>query len=332
MTPSPRGVSLIAALLWAPGAWSQTSPDPVLVAPPAATARRVVDAEARDFQETAEGFHAYIAGKKAGIKNADNLPFLLSHGARTKESILLVHGFSDSPYYVRALADIFYGAGYNVVAILLPGHGTKPEDLLRVRLGQWQTETEAGFRLAARLGGRVSLGGFSTGGGLVLDALAKNDSSRRPVGDLFLFSPAVKIKDARVPPACIAGAMFFKPWKNDNPDAPEDNPYRYKKLAVNGACQVYWLSVEESLRRAALLSKIEDSGVGVFAAQSEADTVVDPGAVAELMRSLRASAAQEFILYPLSAAVHHNSVPRPETNPFYGELAARLKAFLARRQ
>ena len=41
---------------------------------------------------------------------------------------------SHIPLYVqlrdqlRALADIFYKEGYNVVSVLLPGHGTKPED------------------------------------------------------------------------------------------------------------------------------------------------------------------------------------------------------------
>src|SRR3954462_695769 len=89
-------------------------------------------ASTSEYARAMETFHQYADGKRAGIKNDSNMPFLLTHGRKTSRSILMVHGYTDSPYYVRSLADEFYAQGYNVVAILLPGHGTKPEDLLRV--------------------------------------------------------------------------------------------------------------------------------------------------------------------------------------------------------
>src|ERR1041385_4116649 len=96
--------------------------------------------QAQDYARSVSLWQGYIASKAPLVKNEGNLPFLLTHGRRTARAILLVHGLTDSPYYVRALADVFYAAGYNVAAVLLPGHGTKPEDLLSVRLAQWRRE------------------------------------------------------------------------------------------------------------------------------------------------------------------------------------------------
>src|SRR6185436_10157859 len=39
-------------------------------------------------------------------------------------AVLLVHGLSDSPYSMRALAQTFFEQGYDVVVLRLPGHGT----------------------------------------------------------------------------------------------------------------------------------------------------------------------------------------------------------------
>jgi esterase/lipase len=264
------------------------------------------------------------------------MPFLLTHGQKTARSILMVHGYTDSPYYVRTLADVFFAQGYNVIAILLPGHGTKPEDLLDVKLSQWQDETRFGFGLAAQLGDEVSVAGFSTGGALVLQALAANDASYapRPAGGVFLFSPALEIAgdvktQLQLAVVCaVPGHLSgFKPWVGDA-DAPETNPYRYVKMAVNGACQVYDLTLENIVSRGEILSAIK-KGTGVFAVESEADTMVSPQAVVDFMGSLPVGTKQDFILYPKSDAIRHEDVTRSETNPFYAEVAARIRAFLA---
>ena len=51
---------------------------------------------------------------------------------------LLLHGLSDTPYQVRDLARwLCRERGMLVRGLLLPGHGTVPGDLLRVRWAEW---------------------------------------------------------------------------------------------------------------------------------------------------------------------------------------------------
>lgn len=53
--------------------------------------------------------------------------------------------------------------------MLLPGHGTRPEDMLEVRLEQWQQVVREQTQQLSREVPKVYLGGFSTGANLVLD-------------------------------------------------------------------------------------------------------------------------------------------------------------------
>jgi hypothetical protein len=54
-----------------------------------------------------------------------------------RRGVLLTHGLSDSPYTMRHLAEFFRQNGFRVMAILLPGHGTQPGDLLDVTWQEW---------------------------------------------------------------------------------------------------------------------------------------------------------------------------------------------------
>ena len=49
----------------------------------------------------------------------------------------MVHGLTDAPYAVRDLAQFFQQQGFYVLAMQLPGHGTRPGDLLDIRWQDW---------------------------------------------------------------------------------------------------------------------------------------------------------------------------------------------------
>ncbi len=290
-------------------------------------------AAGKTYEAAAAEFKAYRESKRAGIKNEDNLPFLLSHGSRARRTVLMIHGLTDSPWYMRALGEKLYQQGYNVVSILLPGHGTRPEDLLHVKELQWQQEVDRGLNIAAGLGERISLAGFSTGGALSLDALRRHPELRAE--NVFLFSPALAMNEAdqlKVAVGCQVPwitAHILGEYRESNPETIiEDNPYYYNKMAVNGVCQLYYLTRDVQRGRAQILRSI-GSGTRVFAAQSAADRVVSPAAVTKFMASLPA-AAGVYTLYPAAAGIAHNVLPRPENNPFFPELLLKLQAFTAR--
>src|SRR5512138_1073053 len=87
----------------------------------------------------------------------------------TRGAALLVHGLTDSPYAMHAVAEVLAGRGFEVTVLRLPGHGVLPSGMVHMRLEDWQ----AAVRLAARdvasrvpPGGRFVVGGFSTGAAL----------------------------------------------------------------------------------------------------------------------------------------------------------------------
>jgi carboxylesterase len=70
--------------------------------------------------------------------------------------VLVVHGFTGNPQSMRPLAEAFAAAGHTVSLPLLPGHGTRVEDMLPTRWEDWSAAVEQAYgELAARCEGRV---------------------------------------------------------------------------------------------------------------------------------------------------------------------------------
>ncbi|MGB3766396.1 MAG: alpha/beta fold hydrolase, partial [Phormidesmis sp.] len=127
---------------------------------------------------------------------AGNYPKILHHSKVTDHAVVLVHGLTDSPYYMQAIAEDFARAGFNVVLPLLPGHGLKrPGPAFRsLRHTDWIATVDHAVETAHRLGRRVSIGGLSTGGALSVRKAIKDLGSI--TGGLFLYSAALDIGTA----------------------------------------------------------------------------------------------------------------------------------------
>ena len=82
--------------------------------------------------------------------------------------VVLVHGFTGSPYEVRYLGEQLARAGFTVRAPLLPGHGTSLEDLDATTWKDWTEAVERAvdsMRVRCR---RIAVVGQSLGGLLAL--------------------------------------------------------------------------------------------------------------------------------------------------------------------
>ncbi|MCP4141190.1 MAG: alpha/beta fold hydrolase [Chloroflexi bacterium] len=102
--------------------------------------------------------------------------------------IFLSHGFTATTAEVRLLAAEFHRVGYTVSAPLLPGHGTKPEDLNNVN---WQDWVESGEESLQKLFGiceQVWVGGASMGGMLALQLASKYPE----ISGALLYVPAIR--------------------------------------------------------------------------------------------------------------------------------------------
>jgi len=123
-----------------------------------------------------------------------NDPCIFHHNRKTDHVIVLIHGLTDSPYYMKAIAKEFHSIGLNVVLPLLPGHGLKnPEPSINANdlAKQWRQEIDQAVQVASLLGKTISIGGLSAGG-----CLSLNKALRHPeaiAGGIFLFSAALDI-------------------------------------------------------------------------------------------------------------------------------------------
>lgn len=160
---------------------------------------------------------------------------------------LLVHGLTDSPYSMKALAEALYARGFEVTVLRLPGHGLWPGMLVATDSDDWT----AAVRLAAAdVAMRTPpdrpyyVGGYSTGATLVLshalDTLA-DPALRRP-DRVLLLSPAIELPRL-APLANLLDLLAVVPvpvvqkvrWQSV---LPEYDPYKYNSFPVNGTRQV----------------------------------------------------------------------------------------------
>ena len=80
--------------------------------------------------------------------------------------VLVLHGFTGSPFSMRPLAERFADAGFSVEMPLLPGHGTAVEDMIPTRFEDWSGGAEAAFQSLAARTEKVFVVGLSMGGTL----------------------------------------------------------------------------------------------------------------------------------------------------------------------
>ena len=208
---------------------------------------------------------------------------------RYRRGILLVHGLSDSPYLLQPLARHLQERGFLVRAILLPGHGTVPGDLLDVRREEWQKAVSYGVRGMKAEVSELYLGGFSTGAALSVLASLKD----REIRGLILLSPALGVKDRR---AALAGMLRgVKDWVGNIQD---DVDYaKYETFAVNAAYQVYLLTREID----ALFEEGKRIEIPVFAALSEEDITIDARRAREVFRLYAPSPQNVLVIYARNA-------------------------------
>ncbi len=83
-------------------------------------------------------------------------------------ALLLIHGFTGSPYEMRPLGEYLAGQGFRTKGIRLPGHGTCPEDMLSCTAQDWLNCCRAAVRELAAEQLPVVVMGLSMGGTLSL--------------------------------------------------------------------------------------------------------------------------------------------------------------------
>ena len=161
---------------------------------------------------------------------------------------LLIHGLSDSPYSMRAIAESLRSRNVLSLAMRMPGHGTAPSGLVDVHWEDFAAAVRIGIAdLKKRLGDApIFVVGYSNGAALAVEyALAPLEGSLAPqVNALVLLAPAIGVD----PVAALARWQSRLGWVAGmeklawNSIEPEFDPYKYNSFAVNAGEQIHALT------------------------------------------------------------------------------------------
>lgn len=228
---------------------------------------------------------------------------------KVRGAALLLHGLSDSPYSLRAVADVLEDLGYYVVGLRVPGHGTMPGSLTRVRAEEW----EAAVTLAARHVTAIAdeagneapfiMVGYSNGSALAVDytlETIEHDEGRVP-DRLILLSPALTVSK-------LAALARVQLWLSHVPGLsklawtdilPEYDPYKYNSFPVNAGRQIYRLTGKIRERVLALSAQQKKRFPPVLAFGSAVDATVPPTSVLELEQAIGPNGS-EIVLFDIN--------------------------------
>lgn len=235
-----------------------------------------------------------------------NRSYEMSHPSPTA-GVLMIHGMSDSPYSLRAMAQTMHRSGAYVVGLRVPGHGTAPSGLVTVT---WQ-DMAAAVQLAVRhlavksKGQPLYIVGYSNGGALAVNYELETleDESLPSVDRLTIISPEIGLP--RVAAFAVWQARLGRllgleklAW---NSLLPEYDPYKYGSFAVNAGDVAYRLTAEIQSKITALTAsrKIENLSP-ILAFSSIVDATVSVPALLDGLFNRLPRGEYELVLFNIN--------------------------------
>jgi carboxylesterase len=158
-----------------------------------------------------------------------NEPYFLINN-NSKDAILLVHGFTASPWETRELGDFLFNNNYTVYGTRLAAHGTSKEHLKSSTWQQWYTSLETDYGKLNNYQ-NVYIVGVSLGADLSL-ILASNNKEIKKV--ITLGAP-MELKNKQSKLAGIA--KYFLEYADTNLTENEKN-YYYNKRPIAAVHQL----------------------------------------------------------------------------------------------
>jgi carboxylesterase len=195
---------------------------------------------------------------------------------------LLLHGLTGTTEEVEPLGQRFAARGWDVVAPLLPGHGTRVEDLRRKTLGDW-----FGAALAAwdRLGARAKEARFVAGvsmGGLLALHLAHERA--KEVSAIAVLAPALALLSQRSAEIALrlAGLPWLPPFLEITPKGPMDRlTAAYDKISTRAVGEL--VKLQRIVR-----AELPEIHVPTLILEGKLDRTVAPGTGEAIERALGA--------------------------------------------
>jgi carboxylesterase len=157
-------------------------------------------------------------------------------GKNAHVGVLLVHGFTGSPASMRPWGEFLNSHGYTVRVPLLPGHGTKPEDLNKVKWEEWPAKVTYELSELQKTCDTIFLIGLSMGGSTVLNvSIANNDA----ITGLVLVNPMIHVRGIPVELAFFLSRLQkMRTSVGDDIKRPGVTEWGYDALPTRGVYQL----------------------------------------------------------------------------------------------
>jgi carboxylesterase len=201
--------------------------------------------------------------------------------------VLLVHGFTGSPASMKPWAQALADQGYAVEVPLLPGHGTRWQDLNRVAWTDWYAEAEAAFDRLRETCEAVAVAGLSMGGSVVL-RLAEERGEQ--VSGIVLVNPFLSStrRELVALPLLKHVVPSLRGVVNDI-KKPGQDEHGYQRLPLKGLATLtdMWKVVVPELKRVTQ---------PLLYFRSTADHVIDPSSSPTVLRGVGSVDVEERLL------------------------------------
>jgi carboxylesterase len=230
----------------------------------------------------------------AGIV-VDPGPFDLA--SESRDAALCIHGLTGTPYEVRPLGEAIAAGGMRARGILLPGHGSDPEALVRQRYGDWLEAARGELRSLRERHERVFCVGVSLGG-LISLALAAEER----VDAIVVIGTPLHLPRAASWLVPLAKHVYpFLPKRTGSDIRDPTARARHPSLAVMPLA-----SIHELLRlQRRVRSALAQIATPILVAHGLHDNTASPEDAQEILRSV-SSEVSEWL--PLEASGHVASV------------------------
>lgn len=205
----------------------------------------------------------------------------------TRIGVLLSHGFTGSPASMVPWGDHLAEQGYAVEVPLLPGHGTRWQDMNLTGWDDWFAGVSRAFDTLVADNDVVIVGGLSMGGGMALRLAAERSDE---VAGVMLVNPAVASNNKQlIAVPLVKHLIASMPGIGNDIAKPGVEEYGYDRTPLRALH-----SMTQGWK--ALRAELPQVKAPLLLWRSAQDHVVDPSSARLILSSVSSPVAEERVL------------------------------------
>jgi pimeloyl-ACP methyl ester carboxylesterase len=253
---------------------------------------------------------------------------LLTHGRRSAQAIVFLHGFTNCPQQFAQLGQIFYDLGYNVLIPRLPHHGLRDrmtEELAQLRAEELVALTDEALGITQGLGAQVTVVGLSGGGVMAAWAAQLSPAVTRVVSIAPVYGregvPAVLLPSLSNAALMLPNRFLW--WDSALKEQRPAPPHAYQRFPTHALAELLrlGLAVQEAAQQQRPLAP------SIVVVTNAADRSVDNAVTDRLTAAWQArGAAVQRYVFPAEQGLIHDIIdptnPRQQVDLVYPPLVA----------